>query len=54
MDRFIDGSKPITQGWISFYWGKTIEQYAQIPSPTIGEIITKKWLEYLKSKRPNP
>ena len=54
MDRFIDGSKPITQGWISFYRGKTIEQYAQTPSPTVGEIITKKWLEYLKFKRPNP
>ena len=50
MDRFIDGSKPITQGWISFYWGKTIEDYAQIPSPTIGDLMVKKWLEYFKSK----
>ncbi|HBT78100.1 MAG TPA: hypothetical protein DEB39_14520 [Planctomycetaceae bacterium] len=51
MDRFIDGSKPITQGWISFYWGKTIEEYAKMPSPTIGDAVTKKWLEYFKSKR---
>ncbi len=52
MDRFIDGSKSITQGWISFYWGKTIEEYAQAPSPTIADAIMKKWLEYFKSKRP--
>ncbi|MDR1478535.1 MAG: glycoside hydrolase family 5 protein [Planctomycetaceae bacterium] len=50
MNQFVNDSKPVTQGWISFYWGKTIEEYAQIPSPTIGEAIMKKWLEYLKSK----
>jgi len=50
MDQFIDGSKPITQGWISFYWGKTIEEYAQIPSPTIGDLIMREWLEYFRSK----
>ena len=51
MDRFIDGSRPITQGWISFYWGKTIEEYAQIQAPTIGDRMVKEWLEYFKSKR---
>ena len=25
---FIDGSKPIADGWVSFYWGKTIDDYA--------------------------
>ena len=54
MGRFIDGSKPITQGWISFYWGKTIEDYAQISSPTIGEAGMRKWLEYFQSKHPEP
>jgi beta-glucosidase/6-phospho-beta-glucosidase/beta-galactosidase len=50
MDRFIDGSKAITQGWLSFYWGKTIEEYAAISSPTLSDLITKQWLEYIKSK----
>ncbi len=51
MDQFIDGSKPITQGWISFYWGQTIEEYAKMPSPTISDLVTKEWLEYFKAKR---
>lgn len=25
---FVDRSRPIANGWISFYWGKTIDQYA--------------------------
>ena len=53
MDQFIDGSKPITQGWISFYWGKTIEEYAQTQPPTMSDSIMKEWLEYFKSKNIN-
>ena len=53
MDRFIDGSKTVTQGWISFYWGKTIAEYAKIEPPTIGDVIVKEWLEYFSSKRIN-
>ena len=26
MDQFIDGSKRLAHGWISFYWGKTVEE----------------------------
>ena len=51
MDRFIDGSKPITQGWISFYWGKTIEEYAKTSSPTTSDRIVQEWLKYFKAKR---
>ena len=53
IDQFIEGSKPITQGWISFYWGKTIEEYAQTQPPTMGDLIMKEWLEYFKSKNVN-
>ncbi|MDR0522696.1 MAG: glycoside hydrolase family 5 protein [Planctomycetaceae bacterium] len=49
MDQFIAGSKPLSQGWISFYWGKTIEEYARTPSPSIADDTMKKWLEYLQS-----
>ena len=49
MDQFIDGSKTVAQGWISFYWGKTIEEYSQ-ENDMIAAII-KQWLEYFKSKR---
>ncbi len=48
MDVFIDGSRDMVDGYISFYWGKTIEQYAQqndMPSAVIGA-----WLRYLRAK----
>lgn len=49
MDAFIDGSRKITEGWVSFYWGKTIEEYAA-KSESIGEAITMKWLEQFRAK----
>ena len=48
MDAFIEGSRPITQGWLSFYWGKTIEEYAQ--EATLGDQWLKAWLEYYRDK----
>jgi hypothetical protein len=53
MNQFIDGSKFVTQGWMTFYWGKTIEEYARTPSPPLNESVTKEWLEYVKSKKIN-
>jgi hypothetical protein len=50
MDAFIDGSRHIVDGYLSFYWGKTIKQYAQqddLPSAVIG-----RWLQYLRTKAP--
>ena len=49
IDQFIDGSKTVAQGWISFYWGKTIEEYAQ--ENDMGAAVMKQWLEYFKSKQ---
>ena len=51
MNTFIEGSKPIVDGWISFYWGKTIEEYAH-NNKDIASQITKQWLEYFKAKSP--
>ena len=48
MDQFIEGSKPITQGWLSFYWGKTIEEYAA--SSDLPDQLIKAWLEYWQKK----
>jgi len=50
MDAFIDRSRDIVDGYLSFYWGKTIEQYAQqndIPAAVIAA-----WLRYLRTKAP--
>ena len=49
LDGFIDRSKPYASGWISFYWGKTIEEYAAEPSDP-ASALKATWLEYFKTK----
>jgi len=49
LDDFIEGSRDIADGWIGFYWGKTIEEYSQ-ETASIGAAITKGWLEYFSAK----
>ena len=49
--QFIQGSKPLADGWLGFYWGKTIAEYNSSPAG-IAEAITGKWLESFRSKRP--
>jgi hypothetical protein len=49
MDEFIEGSREITDGWISFYWGRTIEDYQEGPSDFASAIMAK-WLEYYRDK----
>jgi len=51
LDEFIDGSRNIADGWISFYWGRTIEEYATGETDIAGAII-KNWLEHFRSKAP--
>ena len=50
-DAFIEGSKKHADGWISFYWGKTIEQ-----NKAAGDIkgaIVAEWLRYFQSHSPH-
>jgi len=50
INTFIDGSRDIVDGYLSFYWGKTIEQYTRqndLPAAVIG-----RWLQYLRTKAP--
>jgi hypothetical protein len=51
IDQFIDGSKGLATGWISFYWGKTIPEYRQ-PKSTISDALMLDWLEYFVKKTP--
>ena len=50
LDAFIEGSRTMADGWIGFYWGKTIEEYSK-EKLDIGGAMTKGWLEYFKSKK---
>ena len=47
---FIDGSREYTDGWISFYWGKTIEENEQ--QGDLKGAIVSKWLRYFRSNSP--
>ena len=51
LEAFIDGSADIADGWISFYWGTTIEDYAKGDHGLSGAII-KNWLERFRAKGP--
>ena len=51
MDAFIDGSREFADGWISFYWGQTVEEYASDTSFT-GAVMGK-WLQYFREHAPS-
>lgn len=48
---FIDRSRKFADGWISFYWGKTIAENEQA-GDLKGTIIAK-WLRYFRAQAPN-
>ena len=52
MNTFMDKAKERVDGWFSFYWGMTIEAYAEKIDKTMGEAITMRWLEFLRDKGP--
>jgi hypothetical protein len=47
---FIDRSRKHADGWISFYWGKTIEQNQQ--AGDLKGALLAKWLRYFRSQSP--
>ncbi|MFW6059626.1 MAG: cellulase family glycosylhydrolase [Phycisphaeraceae bacterium] len=48
--RFIEESRGYVDGWISFYWGKTIEAYEQ-DEDMRGALISQ-WLDYFRDASP--
>lgn len=48
VDEFVDRSKEFTDGWISFYWGKTIAE--NTASEDFKGALMAKWLEYWQTK----
>jgi len=51
LDQFIDRSRRTVDGYIGFYWGKTIEDYDRAKLDLAGA-ITKQWLQYFQNKAP--
>ena len=52
IDRFIEGSRTMACGWISFYWGKTIAEHKD-EKRTIADEMMLHWLEYFVKKTPD-
>ena len=50
MDSFIKSSGDFTDGWISFYWGKTIAENEK--AGDIKGAIIAKWLQYFRDNSP--
>ena len=52
LDAFIDGSRKNADGYVGFYWGKTIEQYNS-EKADLSSAITNAWLKYFRAKAPS-
>ena len=50
-DAFIDASRESVDGYVGFYWGKTIDEYSR-PSIDMAGSIMRNWLEYFRTKGP--
>ncbi len=48
LDEFIEESSEFCDGWISFYWGKTVEEYEK--EDDLKSAIMGKWLRYFREK----
>jgi hypothetical protein len=48
--NFIGGSRKFTDGWISFYWGATIEENEQ--KGDLKGALLAQWLRYFRSQSP--
>lgn len=47
---FLDRSRGLVSGWISFYWGKTIEECRASKEP--GDALLAAWLEFFRTEGP--
>ncbi len=50
-DAFIDASRENVDGYVGFYWGKTIDEYSR-PDIDMAGSIMRNWLEYFRTKGP--
>ena len=51
-EEFIDKSAKDATGWIGFYWGQSPDELKD--SKTIGDVLTRRWLEYFQKKGKAP
>ena len=46
---FIDASRPIADGWISFYWGRTADEYVR-DGGSVTSALKSEWLRLFQKK----
>jgi hypothetical protein len=49
--QFVDESRPHAAGWIGFYWGKTLQEYAE--AKTIAGAMMREWLQFFVEHSPH-
>ncbi|NMC18827.1 MAG: cellulase family glycosylhydrolase, partial [Thermogutta sp.] len=49
LDAFVEGSRPLADGWIGFYWGETVPELTE-RSGDLTAAIVRHWLEYFAGK----
>ena len=47
---FLDRTRGVASGWISFYWGRTIDEYRR--SSRLEDAIMASWLEFFRDQGP--
>lgn len=52
LNQFIERSRGVADGWISFYWGRTIREYREGDHGLAGAVIGK-WLENFRARAPD-
>jgi len=48
MGAFLQRSRDLTAGYVSFYWGKTIAEYTSDPPAKTSSSLMRKWLTYFR------
>ena len=48
MDEFLKKSRARAEGYVSFYWGRTIDEYSKTAKTDITAAIVLQWLTYFQ------
>jgi len=48
LDQFVTQSAKTTDGWIGFYWGRTLEGY-RTDKASLRSAVMLQWLEYFQT-----
>jgi hypothetical protein len=52
IDAFIKGSMGIAEGWISFYWGRSLAEYEALEKPLLVDALMTQWLRHFRESAP--